>query len=188
MAKKATLAELVSKWPKYTAINLCRMYPYPFGSGPGDGAPALGTIEFRHLGGTDDVLRVLTWKSLILKLFRASVAMDQKDLIECIMSMRSPGQYSQLLADVFGEETADQFQIQDVKSLFGGTIARAKGLFIDVPKLGPIKDKSALAVCATKLAGKIVKKPVKRKKVTNSVTLDIEAADNNLTPHWTTSA
>lgn len=54
--------KLKEKWHKYTAFNISPM-------GPHGEMPGLGTVEFRHLYGTNDFLVFQTWLSAIRELY-----------------------------------------------------------------------------------------------------------------------
>lgn len=53
---RQTLSQLVQQWSKYTAINLKRL-------------PDLGTIEFRHMHGTNSVEDVSAWLKVLENMF-----------------------------------------------------------------------------------------------------------------------
>ena len=53
------LPDLVEGWHKYTALNLCPLRE-------------LGTVEFRHLGGTSDPVRYQEWLKFICTLWTAA--------------------------------------------------------------------------------------------------------------------
>lgn len=50
------IAKILDKWHKYTALNLCRIHD-------------LGTMEFRHLHGTNDFEKFKLWLTIINELF-----------------------------------------------------------------------------------------------------------------------
>jgi hypothetical protein len=175
--KKQTLLETAATWPKYTAVNLCRMYSYPYhptSDGPVPGVlPALGTIEFRHLGGSESPLPLLTWITIILKLFEASIALN--DLEKEIPSL-TPQTYKELLKKVFPPEILRCFKIPD-ESVLLMFLARTKELFLEPPKLKTISQKSALALYSNKMmrdhdkAMKAAKTAIKKKSISLSAGL-----------------
>jgi hypothetical protein len=61
---KQSAIHLKEKWHKYTAFNIVPM-------GPGPEAPGFGTVEFRHLYGTNNVEVFQTWLSAIKELYIA---------------------------------------------------------------------------------------------------------------------
>lgn len=62
---------LIPTWEKYSALNLFRLRD-------------LGTVEFRHLGGTRDKSRVWLWLKLINCLSKFARSVDSKDFFNLI--------------------------------------------------------------------------------------------------------
>lgn len=147
LRKKTNLHQLATEWPKYSAVNLCRMFQYGH---PSDGIPALGTVEFRHLGGTEDVTKLLVWQSLILQLFKAAIAIPTKTLVERVETLNTNNKYMDFVHEVFTPEVADNFKIKDCSELFSDTIRQTKELLLTRPKFGPIREKSAMSSFALK--------------------------------------
>ncbi len=158
---KISLMDLATSWPKYTAVNLCRMFTFPY-SPINDPVPnqhpALGTMEFRHLGGTPNVKDLFAWQSLIVMLFRASVQMSLGDLEKQIKGVTTLLKYQDLLSDVFSPSIAGS-----MKEYPDREVARVKELFLTPPKLVPVKATSAMAVYLTRLVDRQKEKPKEKK-------------------------
>ena len=106
-------------WMKYTALNLVPMNK-------------LGTIEFRHMHGTDDVDKLMTWINLILKMklyaYKNSTEMVENE----IFHLNSNSQYRQFASNVFGEYSdmlLDNLSYSDYASFMEEGVTRAKLAF-----------------------------------------------------------
>ena len=77
-------------WQKYTALNLLPLF-------------SIGTVEFRHLPGTHDVEKILTWVNLIGCLFEYATTHTLKETQETFKSLNSNSLYEQTLDSVFKE-------------------------------------------------------------------------------------
>ena len=144
--KKKSVKEISGQnWLKYSAVGLFRVHD-------------LGTIEFRHLGGTGDLKRVLMWLSFILQLYRAAVAMPMDLLKERILDLNSSSQYYEFLASIFTPEILQEMPVKNFQDLLATTISRAKDFFVDPVKYSGTLDESSLGKFAMKMAhGKKVK-------------------------------
>ena len=98
------LPSLLMNWSKYTALNYRPLLLNDHGNPDHPGAPGgKGTIEFRHLEGTDNLRRIIQWINIILSLQVASRKYSLDYLEERIMSMGERTDYLDLMEDVFGE-------------------------------------------------------------------------------------
>lgn len=140
-------------WYKYSSVNMARLFDRP-------SEPSLGTIEFRHMGGTSNVNTILRWHSIVLQLFKASIAMPLPAVKDAVLGINNIARYRDLVYSVFTSDVAEYLDVTDFQSLLNGPIAKVKELFITSPKLEPTKAKSALAMYAIHLN----KKSPKRKK------------------------
>lgn len=77
-------------WQKYTALNLLPIMDK-------------GTIEFRHLGGTGDINRIVTWINLILSLKKFALQKTPKYIWERIESLNTTSEYKMFGDEVFGD-------------------------------------------------------------------------------------
>jgi len=83
--------KLLLSWDKYTGINL-----KPISS--------FGTIEFRHLKGTDDVLLFKNWLSVILKLKKKAMENSCQSLYKTIEALNTNSEYHQFAMYIFEEK------------------------------------------------------------------------------------
>lgn len=120
------------KWHKYSAVNLFRLQD-------------LGTVEFRHMGGTDSILKITTWLVLLLQLYRASVKMPSSVIRDWIMELNTSSKYWEFVCEVFSPEVTNKLQINDWQTIMDKTISKAKDFFVDPIKFGEVKEGSALA-------------------------------------------
>jgi hypothetical protein len=144
------LYQLATTWPKYNAINLCRMFSYM--AGTMSALPALGTLEFRHFGGSADIDQLFRWQSVILRLYDASIKFSTAKLKAYIEGTK----YTELMRDILLTD-ADA-------SVLIPAITRAKELTIDVPPFKPMKSTSALAIYTAGLAKKWQKQKQEKEK------------------------
>jgi Putative amidoligase enzyme len=79
-------------WLKYSALNLCPM-----------GVPSRGTVEFRHMHGTDDVDKLMIWINLILSLRSYAMKNSYDDVYKEVFELNSNSLYRHFLEKVFGE-------------------------------------------------------------------------------------
>lgn len=78
--------QLAFQWQKYTAMNALPIWDK-------------GTLEFRHLGGTKDIKRILTWINLLLSLKIFALQKPPQYIWDTILSLNTNSQYR-----MFGEE------------------------------------------------------------------------------------
>lgn len=88
VASMDTLMEKIARWEKYTALNLLRM---------GD----LGTVEFRHMAGEANVLRVKEWVSIIACMNEYARAMSPEGITGRLLAMNTVSDYQQFIYEVF---------------------------------------------------------------------------------------
>jgi len=81
---------LLKKWDKYAALGAFRLKD-------------LGTLEFRHMPGTNDLKKVIGWICLIDRLFQASKEYKFADLIKDIVNMNTLSNYAGIREKVFQE-------------------------------------------------------------------------------------
>lgn len=76
-------------WQKYSALNLATISEH-------------GTVEFRHLGGTCDVDKIMTWISLLAKMFEYVLAHPYEEIKQSILHMNTISNYREWLEQIFG--------------------------------------------------------------------------------------
>lgn len=148
--------DLVCGWPKYSAVNLRRMLNL-------DGFNALGTIEFRHLGGTKNLPVVLMWHNILLSLYKAAVSLSSEELIHKIVDLDSNEKCWSLTKLIFPSEPFKYFH-SEIPGLIFKALPQVKGLFMpDILKaIEPIKSNSSILSYAKAKIGK-EKPQIKRK-------------------------
>lgn len=82
-------AAVAARWAKYTALNLAPM-------------TAQGTIEFRHMPGTADIVRIKEWCNLIGCLFVYARKADLPTLEKELCALNTNSQYQLFVDKVFG--------------------------------------------------------------------------------------
>lgn len=81
---------LLHRWQKYTALNLI-----PLGT--------QGTIEFRHMGGTNDLTYINMWLRIIGHLFRVAKSYEFDFIKSRLVNLNTTSQYDAILDFVFAE-------------------------------------------------------------------------------------
>lgn len=76
-------------WEKYTALNLLPIMQK-------------GTVEFRHLAGTRDIKRIMTWINLILCLKKFALQKNPQYIWERVGSLNTTSEYRLFAEEVFG--------------------------------------------------------------------------------------
>lgn len=85
-----TLESMVSRWGKYSALNLMTLQ-------------TLGTVEFRHLEGTNDVEKFRKWVYLISRIYAYAISKPTNKLLETILKLNTNSNYYEFANDVFGD-------------------------------------------------------------------------------------
>lgn len=75
---------------RYSGLNLAPMTTF-------------GTMEFRHLGGTRDIPRIMEWINLILSIRKYALAAPMSYLIEEIIGLNTNSQYRGFAQKMFGD-------------------------------------------------------------------------------------
>jgi hypothetical protein len=151
-------------WYKYSSVNMARLVDR------GVHEPGIGTIEFRHMGGTGNINTVLRWHSIILQLFRAAIAIPYPTVRDHVLGISTATHYRDLLHHIFKDDVASYLEIDDFKGLYSGPIAKVKELFVLPKKQEPVRAKSALAAYANhmyKTQGQKRKKVPGKKSLSN---------------------
>jgi len=101
------------KWYKYTGYNLLPVRE-------------LGTVEFRHLNGTQDVNLIINWVSLIIKLKEYIKKCNLFDFDKSIRTLNTTSQYYNFVNEVFGEKAPLIFENPSYKVEMGRGISNLK--------------------------------------------------------------
>jgi hypothetical protein len=153
--KRGLKALAAEDWYKYSSVNMARLIDRPH-------EPGIGTIEFRHMGGTGNINTVLRWHSILLQLFKASIAIPYSTVREYVLEISTSKHYRDLLYHIFDDDAAQHLEMDNFPNLYSGPIAKVKELFVPPKKQEPVKPKSALAAYASHIYKQQEKK---RKKV-----------------------
>jgi hypothetical protein len=102
-------------WHKYCGINILPLVD-------NNGERGKGTIEFRHLYGTDDVELIFAWINQILCLRKACKEIKLSELLDQIKTMNTTSDYLALFYRVFTGQTA---AVRD-KQVFEESISNIK--------------------------------------------------------------
>lgn len=108
---KLPIEKLVTKWQKYTAFNLLPICP-------GQDSPGLGTIEFRHLYGTDDIEVFDTWLKALEQLYTTVVKTEGYDILKLIENGTSAATIAKLVVP----ELAIRHNAKDIETLCEDTM------------------------------------------------------------------
>lgn len=114
---EGVLNDCFQYWEKYSALNLGRL---------GD----LGTMEFRHLGGTADYNKVITWVNMILALRNATKKIPLDELIQEIEQLNTTSHYQLFKERVFSPELAKVFPEIGIEMLMSKGIMMAKSAIV----------------------------------------------------------
>jgi hypothetical protein len=87
---EGNLIQKGKKWQKYTALNLLPIYE-------------LGTIEFRHMAGTNDLSKIVQWCNLIGCLTAYARNNKMEETRSIIMDLNTTSAYDSFTHQVFGE-------------------------------------------------------------------------------------
>lgn len=105
---------LSNAWSKYSALNLLPLSSF-------------GTLEFRHMQGTDDVEYINQWVEFINCLREACVAKDFAAWQTHVFSLNSSSEYETLIEIVFKEHAHMLLRdVDNIKQMMYGNILKAK--------------------------------------------------------------
>jgi hypothetical protein len=81
---------VIYEWTKYSGFNLAPLSRY-------------GTIEYRHLVGTDNQDKILQWINIILKIKQYAEKASYDKLKATLLEMNTSSAYAAILNDMFGD-------------------------------------------------------------------------------------
>jgi len=82
------LKDLAGSWHKYTSLNLKTINSF-------------GTVEFRHMSGTNDIKKLIGWLQLILSLRSFALTCSKEKLYALIEYLNSTSEYEAFACSVF---------------------------------------------------------------------------------------
>ncbi len=109
-------------WHKYTGFNL-------------NPISTLGTIEFRHLSGTDDVEYISKWVSIILALKEASLVYKVEDLFKVIAELNTNSEYYIFASNIFKDSLQFFPNINTLQEIMEKDISHIKECFFQKKKI-----------------------------------------------------
>lgn len=77
------------RWNKYTALNL-------------NPITMMGTIEFRHMHGTKDIHKIMSWINMLLSMKKYVLKTDNDYIAQRILRMNTSSEYQGFCNEVFG--------------------------------------------------------------------------------------
>jgi len=92
LSEELEVTLMAHAWDKYSALNLKPLFDK-------------GTVEFRHMGGTNDLTKIVNWISLIVKLDAFAAKIDNDALYDSITTLNTNSLYEVFKEEVFGPET-----------------------------------------------------------------------------------
>lgn len=127
------LGHLLGEWMKYTALN---PRPIRYNDHGGEHGSGKGTIEFRHLAGTYDLVQIMTWINLILCLQNFSRSVPLEDLEERILAINTKQDYLVLFNAVFGPLAGTMpVSTKEFNRILCSSVAYTKECFCPAPDL-----------------------------------------------------
>lgn len=90
---KRFISSINSSWSKYTALNLLPI-------------PQQGSVEFRQLPGTNDVVKILRWIEMLTCFKTFVYKYDYHHIVNTIIELNSNSRYHQFVEMVFGDMAA----------------------------------------------------------------------------------
>jgi|SRR5579859_5179557 len=89
--ERSRLTDRIAQWSKYTGLNI-----HPLSS--------LGTIEFRHMHGTFDIVKVCTWIRIICRLCDWVNSKEVSEHRARLSTLNDTTDYPSLLREIFGDD------------------------------------------------------------------------------------
>jgi len=140
-AGEYSIGHLQSTWDKYSAINLSRLHDY-------------GTIEFRHLAGTENIKKIGTWTGFILCLAEAATTLSLDEIIKVILSLNTTSKFDLFVTTVFKPPFNKLLTAESTKDFEEGITACKE--ILETPK--------EISVSAGSIMGKIIEKKTEESK------------------------
>ncbi len=91
----------LKSWQKYTGLNLLPLFK-------------LGTVEFRHMAGTNDIKQIKDWLNIIGCLFRYAKSHSIVEIKQQVLDLNTTSRFSEITDAVFGKY-ADLLKVNNYK-------------------------------------------------------------------------
>jgi hypothetical protein len=98
------LSTIRSLWSKYTGFNLLPIIEH-------------GTVEFRHMKGTDNIPYLLKWINLLVGLKKFAMEVDYNSFVERIISVNTTSEYQPLINSILVDPSVIPNTYQYVKEV-----------------------------------------------------------------------
>ena len=112
----------VRSWQKYSALNILPM-------------ASQGTIEFRHLHGTCDVLLIMTWINMLCRMVKYGMSNTLEDTKKELLEMNTISNYRGWLERVFGAEAEHLLSIRGYEIDLERGVIDSKYMLMDKVKV-----------------------------------------------------
>jgi len=134
---KATskLSSIATGWQKYTALNARPLITNDHAGMTDSFHSGKGTVEFRHLEGTQNLSRILGWLNIILALQAASRRYSPDYIEERVTNMGTRADYLALLTEIFGSLLPPP---RHFPTVLYSSIAYAKECYCPVPNIAEV--------------------------------------------------
>jgi len=148
---------LADQWEKYSALNLSRL-------------PDLGTVEFRHMCGTWDIVKLAQWIGLIGALYDASQRLEHNWVVQQIMGLNSLSNYTQFQHQIFGNTLSSLLgESESFNKLLSHGVSFAKQCLVkpseECPPIHPNSlTASWIDSCITKIGNMGISKAPRKKR------------------------
>lgn len=109
--------DVIGQWLKYTAVNLLPILTQ-------------GTVEFRHMPGTTDVEKIISWLALIGRLFETARDVPFDQIKSDIIKMNSVSNYRSWLETIFKEQ-ASLIMTPDTEHLLAEGVIDTKYMLVE---------------------------------------------------------
>lgn len=115
------VSSLIREWHKYSGMNLLPI-------------KTQGTIEFRHMEGNRDTLRVLNWINLLLAMFKYAKEISFNELFNRINRLNNNSYYEEFVRVVFKDQAA-LLIISNIKYFMEQGVSTVKEISLPSPFL-----------------------------------------------------
>lgn len=106
------------RWQKYSALNLLPLRSF-------------GTIEFRHMGGTQDLNYILQWCNIIGSLFKYARENTFDKVIDSMMKLNTSSAYASFMQSIFSPEIYDVLAVGNFRECLEEGVINMKVMLCD---------------------------------------------------------
>lgn len=113
---------LIKEWHKYSGMNLLPIAPQ-------------GTIEFRHMEGNRDVMRILRWINLLFSMIKYAREMEFEQLFTTVQRLNSNSYYENFALQVFKKSAQFVMPSSSIKYEMEHGVSTIKAISLPSPFL-----------------------------------------------------